>query len=151
MRILTAAIAVTTTVLAATAALSAPVSAAANNSWLNPGESLRSGQRLVSADGQYVLAMQGDGNLVAYAPGNRAVWATGTNRPGSDVQMQGDGNLVIVDRVLHPAGAQPGPDHGVGHPDLLGAELHQRPVRLAVWRAEVLEQPEAESLVLARR
>lgn len=40
--------------------------------------------------------MQGDGNLVEYAPGNRAVWSSGTNRPGSILRMQGDGNVVIV-------------------------------------------------------
>ncbi|WP_436525371.1 hypothetical protein [Actinoplanes sp. HUAS TT8] len=95
MRLLKAALAVATAVLAGSAVLSVPASAAANNSWLNPGEALRSGQRVASADGQYALVMQGDGNLVMYAPGNRAIWATGTNRAGSDVQMQTDGNLVI--------------------------------------------------------
>ncbi|GHJ42946.1 hypothetical protein Cs7R123_02880 [Catellatospora sp. TT07R-123] len=62
---------------------------------LDPGETLGAGQRLVSADGQYVLVMQTDGNLVMYAPGSLALWATGTNRPGSIVQMQTDGNLVV--------------------------------------------------------
>lgn len=40
--------------------------------------------------------MQGDGNLVEYAPGNRAVWAGGTGRAGSVVRLQDDGNLVII-------------------------------------------------------
>jgi hypothetical protein len=35
-------------------------------------------------------------NLVEYAPGNRPIWATGTNTPGSVARMQGDGNLVII-------------------------------------------------------
>jgi hypothetical protein len=70
--------------------------AAANTDRLNPNERLVAGERLVSPNGQFVLVMQGDGNLVQYAPGNRAVWATGTNRPNSVVQMQGDGNLVVV-------------------------------------------------------
>jgi hypothetical protein len=69
--------------------------AAANTDRLNPGETLGANQRLVSPDGQYVLVMQGDGNLVEYAPGNRPIWATGTNRAGSGVEMQGDGNLVV--------------------------------------------------------
>jgi hypothetical protein len=38
--------------------------------------------------------MQGDGNLVIYA-NNRALWATGTNSPGSYLVFQGDGNIVI--------------------------------------------------------
>jgi hypothetical protein len=70
--------------------------AAANTDRLNPNEQLVAGQRLVSPDGQYVVTMQGDGNLVEYAPGNRAVWATGTNRPNSVVRMQDDGNLVVI-------------------------------------------------------
>jgi hypothetical protein len=42
--------------------------------------------------------MQNDGNLVIYANGARsrlAVWATSTDRPGSKVVMQGDGNLAL--------------------------------------------------------
>jgi len=70
--------------------------AAANTDRLIPGERLAAGERLVSPDGQYVLAMQGDGNLVEYAPGNRAVWATSTNRPNSEARLQTDGNLVVI-------------------------------------------------------
>jgi hypothetical protein len=69
--------------------------AAAGDYRLNPGEALTSEQRLVSPDGQYVLVMQTDGNLVEYAPGNRATWATGTSSQYSDLEMQGDGNLVV--------------------------------------------------------
>jgi len=43
---------------------------------------------LVSPNGEFVLIMQGNGNLVEYAPGNRPVWATGTNRGGSIARMQ---------------------------------------------------------------
>lgn len=70
--------------------------AGANSDRLLANEYLDAGQRLVSPDGQFVLTMQGDGNLVEYAPGNRAVWSSGTNRPGSILRMQGDGNVVIV-------------------------------------------------------
>jgi CHAP domain len=70
--------------------------AAADSFILKSDEQLGSGQRLVSANGQYVLVMQGDGNLVEYAPGNRPIWASGTNAAGSVVRMQSDGNLVIV-------------------------------------------------------
>ncbi|MFP5023527.1 NlpC/P60 family protein [Pseudonocardia phyllosphaerae] len=70
--------------------------AGAGSDRLNPGETLVAGERLVSPDGQYVLVMQGDGNLVEYAPGNRAIWASGTNRANSVATMQGDGNLVVI-------------------------------------------------------
>ena len=73
-----------------------PASAAANTDRLNGGESLGAGQQLISPNGQFVLVMQGDGNLVEYAPGNRAVWASGTNRPNSIALMQSDGNLVVI-------------------------------------------------------
>ncbi|WP_436525363.1 CHAP domain-containing protein [Actinoplanes sp. HUAS TT8] len=74
----------------------APAHAAAGTARLNAGEQLGAGARLVSPNGQFVLSMQSDGNLVEYAPGNRAVWATGTNRAGSIARMQTDGNLVVV-------------------------------------------------------
>jgi hypothetical protein len=45
--------------------------------------------------------MQGDGNLVVYAPGGNAKWASGTNGAGVNRQftlvMQDDGNLVVYD------------------------------------------------------
>lgn len=59
---------------------------------LRPGQSLRVDQRLSSQNGQYVLIMQGDRNLVLYGP-NGAAWAT--NRyTGDYVILQGDCNLV---------------------------------------------------------
>jgi len=42
--------------------------------------------------------MQSDGNLVLYqgdGGSQTALWATGTNVPGSRVAMQGDGNLAL--------------------------------------------------------
>jgi hypothetical protein len=73
-----------------------PARAAANTDRLTGGEQLNPGERLISPNGQFVLTMQGDGNLVEYAPGNRAVWATGTNRADSIARMQTDGNLVVI-------------------------------------------------------
>ncbi|MGH7536130.1 MAG: S8 family serine peptidase, partial [Gemmatimonadales bacterium] len=52
-----------------------PAPAEAEKNRLLPNEQLGPGQRLVSPDGRFVLIMQKDGNLVEYAPGNRAVWA----------------------------------------------------------------------------
>lgn len=83
--------------LAGLGLLSAPTAAtaAANTDRLAANEQLNPDERLVTANG-IVLVMQGDGNLVEYAPGNRAVWASGTNRAGSILRMQGDGNAVII-------------------------------------------------------
>jgi hypothetical protein len=49
---------------------------------------------LVSNNGQYTLVLQAtDGNLVLYAPGGRALWAT--NRGGGAMAaFQTDGNFV---------------------------------------------------------
>jgi hypothetical protein len=51
---------------------------------------------MVSANGEYQLNMQGDGNLVEYFQG-RALWASGTQgHPGAWAAMQGsDGNLCV--------------------------------------------------------
>ena len=62
---------------------------------LVPSARLSAGQSITSPNGEYRLAMQGDGNLVEYTAAGSVVWATGTNPSGSDVVMQGDGNLVV--------------------------------------------------------
>lgn len=68
--------------------------ARANRTTLYPGERLDRGQRLTSANGRYMLVMQGDGNLVEY-DGGTPVWASNTMRAGSSVGVQGDGNVVV--------------------------------------------------------
>lgn len=70
---------------------------------LNPGEYLVRNDvpglsTLVSRNGQFILVLQADGNLVLYKNTGRALWASGTN--GRAVQlaaMQPDGNFVIYD------------------------------------------------------
>jgi hypothetical protein len=66
---------------------------------LQPNQTLEEGQCLKSANAQYDLIEQGDGNLVLYAPGPGqplALWASGTQgNPGAYSVMQGDGNLVV--------------------------------------------------------
>lgn len=93
---------------------------------LRPGERLRPGHRLTSPSGRYRAALQsdgnfvvyqgsrvlwhsrtngrpdttvvvqGDGNLVAYAPWGQPLWHTATHRnPGARLAMQDDGNLVV--------------------------------------------------------
>jgi subtilisin family serine protease len=66
------------------------------NDTLARGESLQAGQVRTSSDGRYTLVMQGDGNLVLYAAGGRALWHTSTHGSGAThVVLQGDGNLVV--------------------------------------------------------
>jgi len=89
------AFAAATSLTLAAALFASPASAGAGTYLLGPNETLGPGQSLVTANG-IALIMQGDGNLVEYAPGNRPVWASGTNRSGSIVRMQGDGNAVII-------------------------------------------------------
>ncbi|WP_432408293.1 hypothetical protein [Wukongibacter sp. M2B1] len=63
---------------------------------LRPGEYLTPGQFLKSHNGQFILRMQTDGNLVLYSQGTIPIWSTGTS--GSKVEkliMQTDGNLVM--------------------------------------------------------
>ncbi|MFI5911125.1 NBR1-Ig-like domain-containing protein [Dactylosporangium sp. NPDC051541] len=74
----------------------APPAAQAEPTALYANQTLDAGTRLVSGNQQYALVMQGDGNLVEYAPGGRPVWASGTNVPGTVLVNQGDGNIVLV-------------------------------------------------------
>jgi hypothetical protein len=78
--------------------IASSANAAANSDRLiaSANEQLNPNQHLISLNGWYVLIMQQDGNLVEYASGNRAVWASNTFHQGSIVRMQADGNLVII-------------------------------------------------------
>lgn len=56
-----------------------------------------SGATLYSPRGTHALTMQTDGNLVLYAPGHVAIWATGTaGQNGAILTEQSDGNLVVI-------------------------------------------------------
>lgn len=64
---------------------------------LAPGQTLRPDQQVFSANGQYRLLYQTDGNLVLYGP-TGAIWASDTTWASAGmVAMQGDGNFVIYD------------------------------------------------------
>jgi hypothetical protein len=83
------------------------------NSSALPGRVLTAGQAIYAPNGQYQLIMQGDGNLVEYGPGGRAVWNSVTyGNPGAYAVMQGDGNLV----VYSPAGTALWNSRTYGHP-----------------------------------
>ncbi len=69
--------------------------AAGSAAVLGPGHFLRSGQVMPTGNG-WLLSMQTDGNLVVYAPGKVARWASGTGgHPGAYLTMQRDGNAVV--------------------------------------------------------
>lgn len=58
------------------------------------GESLRVNDKRTSTNGKYYVTLQSDGNVVLYK-GEKALWATGTNRQDVyGIFVQKDGNLV---------------------------------------------------------
>jgi len=76
---------------------------AATGAVMLPGQVLRAGQSLTSANGKYSLIYQADGNLVLYSNIDREVkWASDTQGvPAGAIMMQRDGNLVMYDTVLN--------------------------------------------------
>lgn len=71
---------------------------AAAVSSITPNTTLNPNSFIYSPNGQYRLSMQGDGNLVSYAPNGQAKWMTHTqDHPNSRAVMQTDGNFVIYD------------------------------------------------------
>ena len=61
------------------------------------------GQPYYSANLQYRLIMQSDGNLVLYDSANNAVWHSVTyGNPGSNCFLQSDGNFVIYNQNGQP-------------------------------------------------
>jgi peptidoglycan hydrolase-like protein with peptidoglycan-binding domain len=60
---------------------------------LDGGQTLGTGDKLYSPSGQFVLIMQGDGNLVEYF-WPRALWSSNTSGAYATLEMQEDGNLV---------------------------------------------------------
>jgi hypothetical protein len=79
---------------------------------LSPDQRIFAGESLFSANGEYELAYQGDGNLVLYDGAGTPLWASHTAglEPGF-VAMQGDGNLVMYDAAGSPVWANDG-SHG---------------------------------------
>jgi len=62
---------------------------------LNHDQTLRGGWYLKSQSGQYLLTMQGDGDLVLSTQG-MSLWRTNTGgHPGATVTMEQDGNLLL--------------------------------------------------------
>jgi peptidoglycan/xylan/chitin deacetylase (PgdA/CDA1 family) len=61
-----------------------------------PGSRLASGASLESPNGQFLLVMQADGNLVAATASGHPLWQSKTSgNPGAFAVMQTDGDLVV--------------------------------------------------------
>lgn len=71
-------------------------------STLHSGESLKKDEFIQSANGEYTLVMQQDGNLVLYEHGVEPLWASHTGK-GEVCVMQEDGDLVVSDAEGKPA------------------------------------------------
>src|SRR5262249_12466158 len=70
---------------------------------MDPGKTLHAGESIKSPNGSYRLIMQGDGNLVLYAPGGNPLWHPGTNgNPDAWAVMQTDGNFVVYSAADSP-------------------------------------------------
>lgn len=60
------------------------------------GATLWPGDSITSANGQFQLVMQGDGNLVEYGIGRVVLWASNTSgHPGASTQIRKNGTLAI--------------------------------------------------------
>lgn len=75
----------------------APRGGLPTQSELHEGQQLAPGQQIGSPDRRYLLAYQGDGNLVIYRVADSlAVWASGTyGTSAGRAVMQADGNFVV--------------------------------------------------------
>ncbi|MGN6152058.1 MAG: M4 family metallopeptidase [Lysobacteraceae bacterium] len=62
---------------------------------LSPGTTLATGGSVTSCDGRFTMIIQGDGNLVLYQNGVRALLANYVFGSNHRLSMQGDGNLVV--------------------------------------------------------
>jgi hypothetical protein len=69
---------------------------AAGSPFLAVNESLTPNTSLKSANGNYRLTLQSDGNVVLYDSASKALWATNTEgKKGVRLVLQTDGNLVL--------------------------------------------------------
>jgi len=89
-------------------ALSIDLNISFSTNTLNAGEELKAGERLMSANGAYILKMQNeDGNLCVYNFANNKqgafVWGSMTNGiTKGKLFMQTDGNLVVYNESNEP-------------------------------------------------
>lgn len=73
---------------------------------LKAGERIGIDESVDSANGQFSLALQSDGNLVLYDRDRQPVWASGTDgREVASAAMQEDGNFVLYSPAGEPVWA----------------------------------------------
>jgi hypothetical protein len=113
-----------------------PAPSPAETDRMTGGQTLTSGQWLMSADRSHGLTLQADGNLVAYGPNSRVLWSSKTyGNPGAVLRMQADGNLVVYaasGAVLWHAGTYGNPGATLEVQDDGNVVLY-RPNRSAAW------------------
>lgn len=83
-------------VLVGTLVLAPSASAASGEGELRPGESLLSGEGLVSADGTQTLVVQPDGVLALYGADPDPRWVSGPAVPGSSLLVAQTGDVTLV-------------------------------------------------------
>lgn len=83
-------------VLVGTVVLAPSAHAAPGEPELRPGESLQSGQGLVSADGTQTLVVQPDGVLALFAAEPEPRWVSGPAAPGSSVVVAPSGEVTLT-------------------------------------------------------
>jgi murein DD-endopeptidase MepM/ murein hydrolase activator NlpD len=100
------------------------------NTTLYPGDVLQPGWVLESADGQFELLMQTDGNLAVYSlfGAHQVIWAAKTNTVGCSscnhvVMQQTDGNLVVRDASGHALWSSQTWNHGGAYAVLHSGDL----------------------------
>lgn len=135
--------------------LSSAAWGAADSNHLLPNEVLLSDQSLTLPDGERILHMQIDGNLVLKGPSvSRQLWQSGTaDNPGAYYRMQGDGNFVIYSATEYLDDGGPKPlwsSETWGNP---GAELVMGedgnlviwgpPMRIPIWQTWTSGNPGA--------
>ena len=81
--------------IAGVALTGAPAQAATSDT-LASGQQLNPGQSISSGDGRYTTVMQTDGNLVEYGPNGAVWASGTNSGNGTVSVLQGDGNLVVV-------------------------------------------------------
>jgi hypothetical protein len=109
---------------------------AATPGQLDGGARLNPGATLYSHNGSQTLTMQTNGNLVLYAPGHVAIWASRTAGHANSILIeQSDGNLVVVapgNKPIWSSGTS-------GHPGTVlqvqndGNAVQYAPGHVAIW------------------
>jgi hypothetical protein len=119
-------------------------------SHLDAGQTLKAGQRLMSANGAYILSLQeGDGNLCVYkyANGKQGSFVWGSMKSGfknAKLTMQTDGNLVVYNDKNESQWASN------THPfnDAKYNDSNNKPVKLVLENDGVLKLYNAQNAVM---